>query len=347
MLTIHQINPAAASVELTGLWNRTFGDDPASIYAFYRQFSNHMDVLVQADERERIVSAAHFLPVGYHYFHSEWKGSYLYAAMTDESVRGQGLMSQLMRLRMQKGASEGELFLCTLPAEAELYDYYARFGMVPLFALHRATMTRRQLAERKLTLCFESKASPSFAYASTYARREFTVVKDKRFMDYTAYDNEMAGGVFGSVYAGEYFARPLGEGSVYVKALCLHGDNFPHFAAALLRRFPKADSFVFDFCPGECPEGVDYIEVQAGCARLLDVAGALKSYAARHRDLSMSFFLQDPVIENNTGAYFLQGGMVKRAEQRGELSPMSVEELTRLLMTDGGRGVPYMNMMLD
>ena len=30
MLTIHQINPAAASVELTGLWNRTFGDDPAS-----------------------------------------------------------------------------------------------------------------------------------------------------------------------------------------------------------------------------------------------------------------------------------------------------------------------------
>ena len=92
---------------------------------------------------------------------------------------------------------------------------------------------------------------------------------------------------------------------------------------------------------------MDYIEVQAGCARLLDVAGALKSYAARHRDLSMSFFLQDPVIENNTGAYFLQGGMVKRAEQRGELSPMSVEELTRLLMTDGGRGVPYMNMMLD
>lgn len=89
MLTIHQINPASASVELTGLWNRTFGDDPASIYAFYRQFSNHMDVLVQADERERIVSAAHFLPVGYHYFHSEWKGSYLYAAMTDESVRGQ------------------------------------------------------------------------------------------------------------------------------------------------------------------------------------------------------------------------------------------------------------------
>ena len=49
MLTIHQINPASASVELTGLWNRTFGDDPASIYAFYRQFSNHMDVLVQAD----------------------------------------------------------------------------------------------------------------------------------------------------------------------------------------------------------------------------------------------------------------------------------------------------------
>ena len=31
-------------------------------------------------------------------------------------------------------------------------------------------------------------------------------------------------------------------------------------------------------------------------------------------------------------AYFLQGGMVKRAEQRGELSPMSVEELTLSLI---------------
>ena len=107
MLTTLQINPASASVELTGLWNRTFGDDPAAIYAFYRQFSNHMDVMVQMDERERILSAAHFLPVGYHYFHGEWKGSYLYAAMTDESMRGQGLMSQLMRLRMQKGPRRG------------------------------------------------------------------------------------------------------------------------------------------------------------------------------------------------------------------------------------------------
>lgn len=50
----------------------------------------------------------------------------------------------------------------------------------------------------------------------------------------------MAGGVFGSgCMPANYFARPLGEGSVYVKELFLHGDNFPHFAAALLRRFPQ------------------------------------------------------------------------------------------------------------
>ena len=347
MLTTMQINPTGASVELAGLWNRTFHDDPASIYAFYRQFAGHMDVMVQVDDHERILSAAHFLPVSYHFFRNEWKGSYLYAAMTDESQRGRGLMSQLMRLRMQQGAKDGEQFLCTLPAEAELYSYYGRFGMVPLFALHRATMTRQQLMEHKLTLCFESKASPSFAYASTYARRELTVVKDKCFIDYTALDNAASGGVFGSVYAGYYFARPMDEQTVYVKELFLHGDNFPHFAAALLRRFPQARQFVFDFCPGECPQGIDYIEVQAGCARLINVLAALKTYAAKHRDLEMSFSLEDEIIEANTGDYYVKEGMVKQTERKETLSPITIEELTRLLMTDGGHGIPYMNMMLD
>ncbi|MBQ3078228.1 MAG: sterol carrier protein domain-containing protein [Clostridia bacterium] len=173
------------------------------------------------------------------------------------------------------------------------------------------------------------------------------MTKDKCFVEYTALENEAVGGLFDSVCAGYYYARPMGEDTVYVKEIYLANDNFPHIAAALLRRFPTAKQFVFDFCPGTVPAGFDYTEVKAGSARLLDVAEGLRRYAAKHRDLTLSLSVKDPLLEENNGDYQVKRGRVRRDEYTGTLQPMDIAELSRMVMTDGDAGHPYMNMMLD
>ena len=347
MLTTLHINPEGPGEELVNLWNQTFGDDPQEITRFYRHFSEVLEVLAELDENEHIVSAVHFLPVEYRYFRGGWKGSYLYAAMTEKERRGEGIMSRMIWQRLRQGYQRGEEFLCTLPAEEELYEYYGRFGMEPVFVLHRATLTRQQLAERKLTLNIESKASPYYAYSSTFARREYTVVKDKRFVQYTAIDNATGGGIFSSLYAGYFYARPMDEVTIHVKELYLQGDSFPHFASFLLRSFPNAQRFVFDFCPGTCPNGLDFIEIRSGSARLIRLEKTLRSFAAKHRDLEMSFSLEDGIIEENSGDYHVKDGMVRRTDYTGTLMQLTIAQLTRQIMTDNGKGHPYMNMMLD
>ena len=347
MYTPKQVAAADASVELANLWNRVFGDELPYVYRFYYHFQNEMDIYVQTTEDDEIVCAAHFLPVNYRFFRRDHKGSYLYAAMTAPEHRGHALMGQLLELRIKKAYEKGDLFMCTLPAEQSLYDLYARFGLEPLFTLHRTTVTREQLAASKLTLSFESKASPYFSYSSTYARRELTVTKPKLFVDYNAIENEAQKGIFQSVYSGYFYARQRDENTVYVKEVYLHGDNFPHIAHVLLNCYPDAKNFIFDFCPGTCPEQFSYTTVSAGSARIINVKQALEVYANKHRSTALKFTLEDPLIEQNTGDYYMKDGIVKMNPPKMELPPMSLSEFTRMILSDSGEGHPYMNMMLD
>ncbi|NLT58823.1 MAG: GNAT family N-acetyltransferase [Clostridiales bacterium] len=341
------LNAVESSVELANLWNRVFGDDLSYVYRFYHHFQDKLEVLAQTTEEGEVVCATHFIPVGYRFFRREHKGSYLYAAMTAPEHRGHNLMGDLLKRRIRQAYQNGELFMCTLPAEPSLYDLYRRFGLEPTFSLHRATLTRERLTAMRLTLSFESRVSPGYAYDNSYARRELTVVKDRRFVEYTALENQARRGLFSPTYSGYFYARQQDEKTVYVKELFLHDDNFPHMANTLLQKFPSAEKFIFDFCPGTCPEGVAHHEVQAGSARLIHVREALSLYASKHKSASMRFSLEDPLIPENTGDYQVKDGAVKKGNARGEAQPMTLAELTQLFMTDGGDGHPYMNMMLD
>ena len=347
MYTPKLASNAGSSIELSNLWNRVFGDDLSYIYRFYHHFQNHIDICIQCTPEDEIVSAAHFIPVSYRYFRQDHNGSYLYAAMTDPEHRGNNLMGQLLELRLKQAYIDEEFFMCTLPAEQSLYDLYARFGFEPVFSLHRSTVSRQQLVNSRLTLSFSSKASPAYAYSSTFARRELTILKDKIFIEYTSKENDARNGAFRSVYSGYFYARQLSEDRVYVKELYLHGDNFPYIAHMLLELYPEAEQFVFDFCPAACPDQFQYTSVRAGAGRITHAYNALCAYAKKHHDVALKFSLEDPIIEQNTADYYMKDGIVKKTERKMELAPMSLSAFTRMILTDGGGGMPYMNMMLD
>lgn len=85
---------------------------------------------------------------------------YLFAASTAAGSRGLGLMSRLLRQACE-WAERRDSWLFTVPAEASLFDFYARFGFRPLAA--------KQQPGTAASLSF-SRTDPSF-FAARRVRR--------------------------------------------------------------------------------------------------------------------------------------------------------------------------------
>ncbi len=332
--------------ELALMWQRVFGDDAAFVGDFYRAMGSGMDVLAATDDQGLLVSAAHFIPVTMRMGKTTVKGSYLYAAMTLPEHRGHSLMGGILAKRMLRGYDAGEVFMCTLPASESLYDMYAKYGFAPAFMLSRAVMTRAELSAMKLSQPFERRVSPEYAYRGTYGGREFSILKNRLFVDYTAKDNEGVGGEFLPVYGGYMYVRPTEEG-IYIKEIYAAAENLPYAASLLLRRYPKAERFTFDFCPDMAPPGKEFQSVRAGAFRVINAPAAFRLFAARHPAEGRAFNMTDDIISQNTGGYQCAGGRVVWGDVVPEAQGFDMCEIAMQIATDGERFTPYMNMMLD
>ncbi|HWQ51118.1 MAG TPA: GNAT family N-acetyltransferase [Terriglobales bacterium] len=333
--------------ELRDMWQRVFEDDASFIDGFYGAMGAGMEVVAAMDDSGMLASAAHFIPVTMRMGKATVKGSYLYAAMTLPEHRGQSLMGGILAKRMLRGYDAGEVFMCTLPASESLYDLYAKYGFGGAFMLSRAVMSRVELSAMKLSQPFESRVSPEYAYRGSYGAREFTVLKNRLFVDYTASDNEGAGGEFLPFYGGYMYVRPEEDAGVYVKEIFAAGENLPYAACLLLRKFPKAEKFTFDFCPDMAPPGQEVTPVRAGAFRVLNAPAAFRLYAARHPAEGRTFNLTDEVIPQNSGGYRCVGGRVVWGDAIPEAQGFDAGQIAMQIATDGERCAPYMNMMLD
>lgn len=332
--------------ELSSMWGQVFGDDAAFIDGFYRAFDGHMDVVAAIDDCGHLASAAHFIPVSMRMGKMVVKGSYLYAAMTLPEHRGHSLMGGILAKRMQRGYDAGEVFMCTLPASLSLYDLYAKYGFGGAFMLSRTVISRVELSGMKLSQPFESRVSPEYAYRGSFGAREFTILKNRHFVDYTALDNEGAEGEFLPFYGGYMYVRKAEEG-VYIKEIYAAYENLPYAACLLLRKFPKAEKFTFDFCPDMAPPGRDVTQVPAGAFRVLNAPAAYRLYAARHPNEGRIFNMADEIIPQNTGGYRCVGGRVVWGDPIPEAQGFDMGQIAMQIASDGERFIPYMNMMLD
>lgn len=111
--------------ELSVLWHSSFGDSIELISHFFRLLPE-LGTAVVAEQKGVIVGAAYVMGelrvVGLP--HKSPVGGYIYAVSVDESHRHRGIGSALVKFAGEKAREIGADFVCTLPAEEQLYAWY-------------------------------------------------------------------------------------------------------------------------------------------------------------------------------------------------------------------------------
>ena len=109
--------------ELSSLWQMTFLEDSAFIESFFKNvFPSVVTPVIRLDGE--IASSLFLLPCKI----GNFNGRCVYCAMTKYSQRGKGYMKQLLDFSYDYCKEQGLDFLFLVPAEASLFDYYAKCG---------------------------------------------------------------------------------------------------------------------------------------------------------------------------------------------------------------------------
>lgn len=130
--------------ELIALWRTCFGDDEEYISAFMRARFVPERTLVGREDG-RICSVLYLLDGKVRIAGEAFEAAYLYAVCTHPDFRSRGCMGELLRAAESLCRDLGLDYICLVPAEDSLFDYYSRFGYRSAFEEKLMTVDRRHL----------------------------------------------------------------------------------------------------------------------------------------------------------------------------------------------------------
>lgn len=130
--------------DIITLWHEAFGDSESEIMFFLNDRYKPENTLVyEADGR---VASVLFLLEGEMQIKGKvYPSYYLYAACTLNKYRGRGYMSYLLDFAKGTAVNRGYYFICLLPGEKSLYDYYEKFGYKAVFKKKLLTLRLNDL----------------------------------------------------------------------------------------------------------------------------------------------------------------------------------------------------------
>lgn len=115
------------------LWNEAFGDSEDDIRFFLDNRFEPKNTLVNYIDNE-VVSMLFLLEGDMVIDGESYPSYYLYAACTAKKCRGRGLMAELLNEAKSLAAERNKYFICLMPGEKSLFDFYARFGYKAVFS---------------------------------------------------------------------------------------------------------------------------------------------------------------------------------------------------------------------
>lgn len=161
---------------LTELWSKVFKDEKSYIELIFSEGSADSILCFAETDGDKVVSAFYLLKT-YLYFNNKcYNGYYLYAAATDNSYRGKGIMSKLIKEAQDCCEKSGSDFISLVPSEASLYSYYKRSGFIgSMYCVEkavtapeaeRAISADEYYSRRKLQINYFNFDEKSFSYAA-------------------------------------------------------------------------------------------------------------------------------------------------------------------------------------
>lgn len=129
--------------DIIKLWHEAFGDSEAEIDFFLNNRYIPENTLVYETD-SKIASMLFLLEGNMSIEGEDYPSYYLYAACTLNEYRGRGYMASLLAFAKETAQKRGYFFICLLPAEKALYDYYEKFGYKAIFRKKILKFSRKE-----------------------------------------------------------------------------------------------------------------------------------------------------------------------------------------------------------
>lgn len=117
---------------IISLWQEAFGDSEAEIMFFLdKRYKPENTLIIEEDGK---IASMLFLLEGEMSVKGKcYPSYYLYAACTLNEYRGRGYMASLLDFAKETALNRGYYFICLMPGEKSLYDFYEKHGYKAIF----------------------------------------------------------------------------------------------------------------------------------------------------------------------------------------------------------------------
>lgn len=191
---------------IVNLWNEAFGDSENEIRFFLdNKFVPENTLIV---EKNGLIASMLFLLDGNMRINNrKYSSYYLYAACTAKKFRGKGYMSFLLEKANEVAFSRGKDYICLMPGEKSLFDFYEKHGYITVFNKKVLTVNRNECNFNPIT-------------EDTVAV-DFEDLRNRAFLpfDYFEWDNSSIR--FASAHTEMYSGRVL----LSSKGYCLYSET--------------------------------------------------------------------------------------------------------------------------
>lgn len=225
---------------LQTLWEQVFGDKAEAIALFLDGCKALADVYVYEQGGE-IRSALYVLPASMALGGTLTRAGYIYAAATLPQVRGQGIMSSLLKEAADGARKDGLSFLTLRPANPPLFDYYAKHGYDTIYKAVPRAFSKEVLEALALPGGKEAAVTPAFvsgALKDAFANRPGSLLWEADMLSYQLAVHAYYGGktVAADTPAGKTVALYFEEKD---RITCLDPiasrESFPYLCEAIRR----------------------------------------------------------------------------------------------------------------
>ena len=330
--------------ETRHLWENSFADPRAFIDLYFREkYRTERNEGILRDGH--VVSALQKLPYPMTYGGRMLPASYISGACTDERYRRRGLMGELLAQTHRTMYAENAVFSFLIPATAELFTYYAKYGYTPCFRFGWHTETPEMSSDKCLeTAVVEHPHEEEYLAYLRDKMQERPMCVQHPLSDLRAVvdDMRMAGDTMWEVrrdtlLVGLAICRVEADGVLLRE--CVYDDEATRAAlvSAIAAHHRRTEVDVLDTTGHE----VDYF----GMARVIHVEAMLTAYAVLHPEAILTLNVTDEQLPTNNACYRMAHGQCERlAEPCIDAEPLTIAQLTHRVLAEEN---PLMSLMMN
>lgn len=317
--------------QIIDLWRLSFNDTEEFIRLYFDRVYKEENTLV-IEKNGQVVSALQMLPYTMTYYGTEISVAYISGACTLPSMRGKGLMKQLLQDAFEEMKRRSVAVTALIPADPWLFDYYRKQGYTDAFDCTEDTYIRPETPVYAPEITVVPPKVPSIDELYDYFNRKMrertccilhtkedyiTILRDLELDKgrmLTALNEE--GQTIGMAFVlppDDTVGLPEEKKHVYVKEFFYDDDRV---ASLLLQE--STLQFNVDRAIYKTPPIIPATR-PFGMARVIDTERLIHHWLSTHKD--------SPLTEQN-------------------LKDMDIQTLTRIVMGYPNREA-YMSLMLD